>query len=94
MILTFHFNPETIRDVLGETFKEDDVVLQRIHVMKERETVMDLVMEVNMMVMKDAREILCVAATTVRSLVITITRRMIAVRNQFKFMILYFYVFR
>ena len=72
--------------MLGETIKEDDVVHLRIHVMKERETVMDLMMEVNMMVMKDVKVILCVAATIVRSLVITTMRKMTVVRNQFKLM--------
>ena len=43
---------------------------------------MDGVMEVSMMEMKDAKETLCVAATTARSLVRTIMRKMIAVRSQ------------
>ena len=82
MILTFHFNPEKIRDVPGGTFKEDDVVHLRIRVMRERETVMDLVMEVNMMVMKDVKEILCVAATIVYSSDHIIIPKMTVVRNQ------------
>ena len=58
-----------------------DVVLRRILVMRERETVMDLVMVVSMMVMLGAGEILCVAATTVSSLELTTTPRMTAVRD-------------
>ena len=49
--------------------------------MKERETVMDQVMVASMMVMLGAREILCVAATTVSSLELTTTPRMTAVRD-------------
>jgi len=61
---------------------ERDVVLQRILVMKVRETVMDLLMEVNMMAMQDVNLVLCVAATIVESLDCTIMRRMIVVRDQ------------
>jgi len=50
--------------------------------MKEKETVMDLVMEVNMMDTEDVREILCVEATIVNNLVLTIMRKMIVVKNQ------------
>jgi len=52
-----------------------DVVLQRTHVGTEKETVMDLLMEELMMDIRAVREIWCVAATTARSLVSTITRR-------------------
>ena len=58
-----------------------DAAHLRIPVMRERETVMDLVMEVNMMVMKGARETWCAAATIVRSLDIISTPRMIVVRE-------------
>ena len=58
-----------------------DVVHHRIPVMKEKVTVMGLVMEVNMMVMPAAREILCVVATIVRSLDTIIMRRMTAVKD-------------
>ena len=61
---------------------EEDVVHQSIHVVRERETVMDLVMVVSMMVMKDAREILCVAATIVYSLDHIIILKMTVVRNR------------
>ena len=44
-------------DAAGVTIKEEDVVLQRIHVMKEKGTVMDQVMVVVMMVMQDVKEI-------------------------------------
>ena len=71
-----------VRGVLEETIKEEDVVLQRILVMKEKETVMDLEMEDNMMDMQDVREILCVAATIVNSLDTIIMKKMIAVKNQ------------
>ena len=65
-----------------------DAALLRILVMKEKETVMDVVMEVLMMVMKGAREILCVAATTASSLVYTTMIKMTAVRNQQLFPVL------
>ena len=71
-----------VRDVLVETIKEEDVVLQRTLVMKEKETVMDLEMEVNMMDTEDVREILCVEATIVNNLDIITMKRMIAVKNQ------------
>ena len=61
-----------------ETLMEEDVVHQKIHVTMERETVMDQLMVELMMDMLGAREILCVAATTVRSLATTIMRRMTA----------------
>ena len=65
-------------------FRAGDAVLLIIPVMKDREIVMDLMMEVSMMVMMDVKEILCVAATTVESLEATIMRKMIAVRNHQK----------
>jgi len=71
-------NQSKVRDVQEETLMEEDVVHQKIHVTMERETVMDLLMVELMMDMLDAREILCVAATIVRSLVTTIMRRMTA----------------
>jgi len=58
-----------------------DVVLQRSPVMKEREIVTDLLTVVNMTAMLAAREILSVEVTIVNSLVITITRKMTAVRS-------------
>ena len=68
-------------DVPAVTTKLDGVVLQRTHVMKERATVMVLVMVVYMMVMMVVREILSVEATTVRSLATIIMKRMIAVNS-------------
>ena len=68
-------------DVPAVTTKLDGVVLQRIHVMRERATVMVLVMVVYMMVMMVVRGILFVEATTVRSLEPTTTRRMTVVRR-------------
>ena len=59
-----------------------DVVPQRIPVMRERGTVTDLLMEVNMMDMPAVKEILCVAATIVKSLDYISTRRMTAVKDQ------------
>ena len=60
---------------------EGDVALHSSLVMKEREIAMDLEMEVNMTVMLDVKEISSVEATTVSSLVCTITLRMTAVRG-------------
>ena len=71
-----------VRDVLEEIIRGEDVVLQRIHVMREKETVMDLEMEDNMMDMQGVREILCVEAIIVNSLELITMKKMIAVRNQ------------
>ena len=60
----------------------EDAALQRILVVRERETVMGQVMEVSMMETEDALETLCVAATTARSLVLTTMIRMTAVREE------------
>jgi len=56
-----------VKDALVETTTARDVVLQRILVMKEKETVMDLEMEEPMTVTLGARETSCVAPTTVSS---------------------------
>ena len=50
--------------------------------MKEKETVMVLVMVVSMMDMRDVKEILYVEVTIARNLDITTMRRMIAVKNR------------
>ena len=71
-----------VRDVLEEIIRGEDVVLLRIHVMREKETVMDLEMEDNMMDMQGVREILCVEAIIVNSLELITMKKMIAVRNQ------------
>ena len=49
--------------------------------MREKETVMDLEMEDNMMDMQGVREILCVEVIIVNSLDITTMKRMIVVKN-------------
>ena len=64
-----------------ETIKVEDVALPRILVMKERETVMDLVMEVPMMDMLVVKESLYVAAIIARSLEHSIMKKTTAVRN-------------
>ena len=74
-------NQLLVRGVPGGTFKEEDVVHQSIHVVRERETVMDQVMEELMMAMLDVCQVWCAAATTVRSLDTTIMRKMTAVRD-------------
>ena len=66
----------------GGTFLEArDVVLQSSPVGRERETVTDLVTEVNMMVTRAVLEIWCVGVTTANSLEDITTRRMTAVRS-------------
>ena len=62
--------------------QEEDAVLLAILVMKEKETVMVLMMEVSMMVMRGVKEILSAAAIIARNLAFTSTRRMIVVKNQ------------
>ena len=49
--------------------------------MKERETVMDLVMEEVMMAMLDVKEVLSVAAIIVNNLELIIMKRMTAAKN-------------
>ena len=71
-----------VRDAVDETSRAGDVVLQRTLVMKERETVTDLVTEDSTMDMLGVRESCSVGVTTARSLGITITRRMTAVRGR------------
>ena len=61
---------------------EGDVALLSSLVMKEREIAMDLEMVANMTAMLDVKEISSVEATTVFSLVCTITLRMTAVRGR------------
>ena len=64
-----------------ETIKEEDAALLRILVMKEKETVMVLVMVVSMMVMLDVKEILNVEVIIVRNLELTTMRRMTVARS-------------
>jgi len=70
-----------VKDVEDVILMARDVVHQRIHVMKEKETVTDLETEVNMMDIEDAREISCAAPTIVSSLEPTSIPRMTAVRD-------------
>ena len=60
---------------------ERDVVLLRILVMKVKETVTDLVMEVNLMVILAAKETLSVVPTIVNYLATIIIRRTIVARG-------------
>ena len=71
-----------VRDVQAEITMVEDVVLPRIPVMKEKEIVMDLEMEANMMETEDVSQDWSVDPTTARSLASTIMRRMTAVRGQ------------
>ena len=82
LILEIYLSLLLVRDVLEEIIRGEDVVLLRIHVMREKETVMDLEMEDNMMDMQGVREILCVEAIIVNSLELITMKKMIAVRNQ------------
>ena len=68
--------------MLVETTMVRDVVLHRIPAMKEKETVMDLEMEANMMETEDVSQDWCVDPTTASSLASTIMRRMTVVRGQ------------
>ena len=69
---------------MGGTIKTGDAVVQKSLVEKEKGTVMDQEMVVNMMAMVDVKEILCVELTTVESLVLTFMRKTIAVKSQVK----------
>jgi len=81
LIQQLYKNLQQVKDVVDVTTKVEGVVLLRTLVMKERVTVMDLVMEVVMMAMQDAKENLCVVVIIVNSLVLTTMKRMIVVRN-------------
>ena len=71
-----------VRDVVvGITLVDGDVVLLSSLVTRERETVTDLVMEVNMTATLAARETSCVGVTTVESLGLIFMRKMTAVRR-------------
>ena len=81
MLEAFNRNVQD-KDAVDVTTKAEGVVDLRTLVMKERVTVMDLVMEVVMMAMQVVRENFCVAVIIVKSLVLTTMTRMTAVRNQ------------
>ena len=69
------------RGVQGETTMGGDAALRSSRVMRERETVMALVMEVNMMAMLAVKEILSAEVTTVSSLENITILKMTAVRD-------------
>ena len=69
------------RGVLAGTTMGGDAALQSSLVTRERETVTDLVMEVNMMVMLAVKEILSAEVTTVSSLENITILKMTAVRD-------------
>ena len=81
IIITVYLFGLQIKGVLEEIFREEDVVPLRIPVMKVRETVMDLEMEVSMMDTKDVKEILFVDPTIVSSLEPTSIPRMTVVKD-------------
>ena len=80
-MISYHLNLQ-VRDVQAEITMVEDVVLPRIPVMKEKEIVMDLEMEANMMETEDVSQGWSVDQTTARSLASTIMRRMTVVRGQ------------
>jgi len=73
---------QQVRDAEAAITMAKGVVLLRILAMKEKETATDREMEVLMMVMLDAREILFVEAIIAFSLELTSIPRTIAVRDQ------------
>ena len=78
--LTFPLTQHQARGVLAEIILEaGDVVLLSSPVGRERETVTDLVMEVNMTATLAAREILSVEVIIANSSVFITTRKMTAV---------------
>ena len=80
--LTFPLTQHQARGVLAEIIREaGDVVLQSSPAGRERETVTDQVMEVNMTATLGVRETSCVAATTVSSSDCITTPKMTAVRS-------------
>ena len=76
-----YMNHLQVKDAVVEIIKVEDVALLRNLAMKERVTVMDLVMEVVMMAIQDAKENYCVEAIIVEGSGHTSMRRMIVVRN-------------
>ena len=78
--LTFPLTQHQARDVLVEIIREaGDVVLQSSPAGRERGTVTDLVMEVNMTATLAARAILSVEVIIANSSATTTTRKMTAV---------------
>jgi len=78
----FHFwNLSQDKDAPGATFKEGDAAHQKILAMRVKEIVMDQMMVEVMMVIRGARETLCVAVTTVRSLVYFTMKKTTVARN-------------
>jgi len=75
-------NLQQDKDAVDVTIKAEGAVHLRTLVMKERVTVMDLVMEVVMMAMQGVKENLFVAVIIARSLVHIIMTRMTVVKNQ------------
>lgn len=73
---------QQVRDAEAAITMAKGVVLLRILAMKEKEIATDQEMEVSMMVMLDAKEILFVEAIIAFSLELTTIPRMIAVRDQ------------
>jgi len=53
----FLWSPHQDKDAVGVTIKEEDAALLRILVVREKVTVMDLVMVANMMAMLDVKGI-------------------------------------
>ena len=74
------FQVNDARDAI--TREVGDVAALSSHVMRERETVTDLVTEVNMMVTKAVRLVWSVAVITVSSSELTIMKKMTAVRSR------------
>jgi len=72
---------QQVKDVEVEIMMVRGVVLQRIHVMKEKEIAMDQEMEVLMMVMQDVKETLFVEAIIVFSLALIFIPKMIVAKD-------------
>merc|ERR1719312_279299 len=79
--LGYHHHLPLVRDVQGGTIMDKDAVPLITPVVRERVTVMAVVMEGGVMVIEGVRVTWYVVETTARSLVLTTMRRMIVVRS-------------
>ena len=78
--LGYHHLLPLVRDVQGGTIMDKGVAPLITPVVREKVTVMDLVMVVKMMAILDVKEISYVAVTTVNSLELIFMQKMTAVR--------------
>jgi len=81
LLVGYMRDPQLVKDVTEEILEVEDVALLSSLAMKEREIVMDQVMEAVMMVTQGVKGTLCVDLIIVKSLVHSFMRKMTVVRD-------------